>query len=118
MSVSRWRLRAREVIDAVIASTDDRDRATLLPKIDAAYPFGQRSHTPYKQWLTERRAAIAMLWSEPLGGPMSRPCPACGAGVDRPCRVLEGAGDLRDVTGDPHEARLHPSSGPLFGEQT
>jgi hypothetical protein len=63
-----WRERARRTIDQVRA---DAKRAGLTPeetlkRIDAAYPFGERDHYPYKAWLTERTIARVELG---LAGP-------------------------------------------------
>lgn len=54
--VSHWTLAAKRAIAEVDAalpaevSLEDRTKA-----IDAAYPFGPRSHLPYKMWLQARR---------------------------------------------------------------
>lgn len=56
---SRWRQDARARMIAVVREQRDlgnlaSDRV-LLEAIDAAYPFGERKHFPYKMWLVERR---------------------------------------------------------------
>lgn len=35
--------------------------AEILRQIDAAYPFGERAHFPYQQWLKVRREARGVL---------------------------------------------------------
>jgi hypothetical protein len=36
-----------------------RSRAQIALDIDAAYPFGERKHWPYKAWLSVRREFFA-----------------------------------------------------------
>lgn len=107
-----WRLRAREVIRKVIADNPGLrdDPRAMLKAIDAAYPFGMRRYTPYKEWLDERAKATDALALEPG----HRICKVCGAKPFRPCKDI--------VTGE-KMAELHPwrlgqggPSGPLFGE--
>lgn len=57
----RWRKRSRAVICDVIAANPDADTAALLTLVDAAYPFGEREHHPYKAWLAERKLLIGDL---------------------------------------------------------
>ncbi|MDA0269051.1 MAG: hypothetical protein O3A14_19350 [Cyanobacteria bacterium] len=60
---SYWRQRAREVIHKTLLEWEggggDIDKA--IAAISDAYPFGTRSNHPYKQWLKERKIAIAFL---------------------------------------------------------
>jgi hypothetical protein len=82
---SIWRVGARKRIQDVvesIAEADLADKAAVLERVDAAYPFGERKYEPYKCWLKERRLFIAAL-----EGPCAVPT-ADEAGV---CEV---AGDL------------------------
>lgn len=64
---SRWRRDARRTIIEVVevlelaAPTVLADPKELLARVDAAYPFGQRKHEPYKCWLTERRLFIEAI---------------------------------------------------------
>ena len=95
MSGSKWRRRADQVVAAVIAGTDSRDRAILLPLIDAAYPFGPRQYTPYKQWLAARKAAIESLW--PPEKAIDRMCPVCGAKPRNPCVDMDGSANMFEV---------------------
>lgn len=98
-----------------------------LAAIDAAYPFGERAHYPYKMWLLERRAWIDAN-SPALEGAVSRPCAACGVKRGEPCREMlnprYAGDDLAWPIGTPrpmlpageyHEVRTNPPSGPLFG---
>lgn len=49
--VSRWRLRARQVLTPMFEDGGEPTRRELV----AAYPFGMRTYTPYKIWLEEVR---------------------------------------------------------------
>jgi len=60
----------------------------MLAAIDAAYPFGMRQYTPYKEWLQERAKAMSELTTDPN----FRPCPVCGAGIGRSCREIVADG--------------------------
>lgn len=55
-----WKDKARDVILAVMrgALADGVDRAELLRRVDAAYPFGPRKHYPYQAWLQVRRSLL------------------------------------------------------------
>lgn len=85
---SKWRVRSRQVIQdvvEVIALMEPAllaDRAAVLERVNAAYPFGEREMLPYKMWLLERR-----LFRAALDGPRVAPS-ADEAGA---CEV---AGDL------------------------
>lgn len=54
-----WRRRARVVMARIIEdylnTHADVDIVELTTLVDEAYPFGPRSHAPYKAWLEERR---------------------------------------------------------------
>lgn len=56
---SRWRQEARAVMIRVVREQRDagllNDDVALLRAVDAAYPFGEREHLPYKMWLLERK---------------------------------------------------------------
>lgn len=41
------------------------DMATLKKRISEAYPYGSRSHTPYKQWLKVQKEAL--VYAERMG---------------------------------------------------
>jgi hypothetical protein len=89
-----WSSRAREHIRKQIAAHPElrEDIAGMLDAIDASYPFGERAYHPYKVWLKERRKAIAELADAAgLSDPLVRPCPACGAGIKRLCRDIDGS---------------------------
>lgn len=81
MSADTWRAQALAVIVAVLAECR-RDGLGLDEtgrRIDAAYPFGPRSHHPYKAWLQARKDALAeaariSAWE--TGGPVVDPAPA------------------------------------------
>jgi hypothetical protein len=52
----QWSLLAKQTIQQVHAALPAG--ATLAERtraVDAAYPFGERSHSPYKTWLRARR---------------------------------------------------------------
>ena len=56
-----WFARAEAVIAQVVGSfPSGTDRAQVLKAIDAAYPFGQRKHWPYKCWLDARRRWLGL----------------------------------------------------------
>lgn len=69
-----WRDQAREAIMKVHStlpvtiSLKDRTAA-----IDAAYPFGQRSHFPYKAWLAARKSYLQRYGY--LSGEAKKPTP-------------------------------------------
>lgn len=61
---SRWRARSRAAMKTVVkqfVETGICDYHQLVPLVDAAYPFGQRSHHPYKAWLQERRILLEVI---------------------------------------------------------
>lgn len=66
--VGYWRDRAENTIRKVMAALptgvtlEERTKA-----VDAAYPFGPRSHTPYKVWLRARRKALLPFGHVPKG---------------------------------------------------
>lgn len=110
-AMSRWRARAREVIDASMSATIGKPDSERIAAIDAAYPFGPREHHPYKMWLIERRRAIASMSSRPI----DVTCPACGVGPRRKCRPIERTVSAEQLqlmpdelpNGEMHAARLH-----------
>lgn len=59
--MSKWGDISRAVM---ISSLIESEKQGLSPEetamaIDAAYPFGERSHHPYKVWLNERKLFFA-----------------------------------------------------------
>lgn len=59
---SHWRTASRKVIDKVITDNPDlKGTPELWKLVSKAYPFGQRSLTPYKMWLKEVREAKHQL---------------------------------------------------------
>jgi len=68
--VGKWRSRA---LKAMLAAVDRMfvlhgnapnwppSRDEVLAVVDAAYPFGERKHHPYKAWLEERKLLIEAL---------------------------------------------------------
>jgi hypothetical protein len=63
-----WRNVSRTVIDHALSTLPAT--ATFADKkkaIDTAYPFGPRSHHPYKVWLSERKRYLARLSDKPAG---------------------------------------------------
>lgn len=65
--VSKWRRQARAVMLDVVQSiaimnrTLIADSRAVIERVDAAYPFGERSMQPYRCWLRERRLLIEVL---------------------------------------------------------
>jgi hypothetical protein len=55
-----WKNHARAVILDVMktALADGLDRANLIKRIDAAYPFGERKNYPYQAWLEVKRSLL------------------------------------------------------------
>ncbi len=41
--------------------------ADRIAAVDAAYPFGERTHFPYKAWLAERRKYLTKFGYQPRG---------------------------------------------------
>lgn len=86
--LSRWRQRARfviqEVVEILLQSAPEvlADHTETLSRVDAAYPFGERRYEPYRCWLKERRLFIAAL-----EGPVQMP-------TRDEAEVCEVAGDL------------------------
>lgn len=50
---SRWRAKAREIVNRVLHETQGQDEATVRRALRDAYPFGPRRYWPYKVWLDE-----------------------------------------------------------------
>lgn len=69
--VSQWRARARSVMLDVVESLAIMAPdllgapAEVLSRVDAAYPFGEREHHPYKAWLAERKLLRLALADAP-----------------------------------------------------
>lgn len=106
-------------IRGVLLATRDAilTNAELLKLVDAAYPFGEREHHPYKVWLSERRKLIDSLTNPAR---IERVCPACGARRGAPC--IEIGLEPETLSNVMHEARLMPvqqsGTGPLFDRVT
>ena len=58
MTESRWRKRARKVIQEAIRRVGRSDEKSLKAAISAAYPFGARTCHPYKIWLDEVKVQL------------------------------------------------------------
>lgn len=65
-----------------LAQGDQTPRAEILDAIDAAYPFGQRTMHPYKQWLVERRLLIEAVDSPDRVAPTADEVAACEVARD------------------------------------
>jgi len=50
---STWRTKSRRTIDAVVSDNPDATAEELKKLLFDAYPFGTRSHFPYKVWSEE-----------------------------------------------------------------
>lgn len=148
MSESHWRKTSAAIIANALAATQGQPLAKRIAAIDAAYPFGERRYHPYKMWLAERRVALdtiegygkrpgrddvdvcaiardavecgraaeAFQILKQAPNRLGLVCPVCGMSVGRECRDVSNAVIVELLV--PHEARLRPPSGPLFGEVT
>lgn len=59
-----WQQQAEVVIYGVIRKHQDSgttDKKRIAAEIDAAYPFGERAHWPYKAWLKARRRLFPLF---------------------------------------------------------
>lgn len=64
-TTSPWRRRARQAINAAVASVPEpKSRKAVLSAIFNAYPFGERAYYPYACWLAERKLALQALGME------------------------------------------------------
>lgn len=69
---SSWRWKARKVIRETLADLPDGASPTQAEDaLDAAYPFGRKSHHPYRVWREERRRALADHFSESQWPPLT-----------------------------------------------
>lgn len=62
MTRSRWRRASQQAIETALEDrlgVDCMTEAQLRKVIDAAYPFGERAHHPYKVWLKVVREEMA-----------------------------------------------------------
>lgn len=57
MSIT-WAQRAADVIYASLRASAGKPAIERVAAVDAAYPFGERAHHPYKQWLQVRRQIL------------------------------------------------------------
>lgn len=65
--MTSWSDVSRSVIQRVAATLpDDMPMKDRKAAIDAAYPFGPRSHWPYKAWCKARRAYLERHGLKPL----------------------------------------------------
>lgn len=85
--VGSWRQRARlamrREVEAYRNVHVDIDAKELLALVDDAYPFGARSHHPYKAWLAERKILIEVLDATPaLPVPTVEDHAACEVAID------------------------------------
>lgn len=53
MMSSYWRERARPIVAEVLRATKGKPEKEVRKALRDAYPFGPRSHHPYKIWLDE-----------------------------------------------------------------
>lgn len=60
---------AKAVLKAHQAVPEDASLGDRTKIIDAAYPFGERRYTPYKQWLRVRREYLTLFGYERKGTP-------------------------------------------------
>lgn len=91
---STWRRKAfsaiTRVLEPLVNGADPvlDDPAALLEHVDAAYPFGERKHHPYKAWLAERARLRAVI--EQLTLPTADEIAACEVARDA---ILDEVGD-------------------------
>ena len=72
-----WSRIARETIEKVAATLpDDMPLKERKAAVDAAYPFGPRSHWPYRAWCKARRGYLAGFAKE--GGRLGPPARPTG----------------------------------------
>ena len=62
-----WRDKAKPIISRVIAKHRDAPIPEIRKALRGAYPFGERSHHPYKVWCDEVRLQIQALENERNG---------------------------------------------------
>lgn len=63
-----WADHARAAIARVHATLPaDATLEERTTAVDAAYPFGERAHFPYKAWLKARRAYLGQFGLRPRG---------------------------------------------------
>ena len=68
-----WRTYALKVLAEVVAALpEDATDDHVKRAISAAYPFGERKHTPYKIWLEEAKAVRLRLDLNRKGSPLNR----------------------------------------------
>jgi hypothetical protein len=106
-----WRASAQRTIRDTMTAHAGEQLApeALLKLVNAAYPFGQRKHLPYKVWLEElHKLRVKLLGT--AGSPITHPCPACGAKPGRPCKPIGPTSESDEL----HAARRQPDHGPLF----
>lgn len=66
-----WADQARLIIYEVHQSLPEKaSLAERQAAIDAAYPFGERAHSPYKTWLRARRDYLCRYGYQPKGKPI------------------------------------------------
>jgi len=61
VTASRWRKKSREVIAKVFAETEGQPVEARQAALQAAYPFGPKTHYPCKIW----REEIAVAYGRP-----------------------------------------------------
>jgi hypothetical protein len=68
MSRSTWREVARAAIHRVhLRLPEDGPLKDRIAAVDAAYPFGARSHWPYRAWCKARREYLGRYGWKPRG---------------------------------------------------
>lgn len=55
MARRTWRSEASPIIRRVLETTRGKPEKEIKAALDAAYPFGSRSHWPFKIWCSEIR---------------------------------------------------------------
>ncbi len=83
--MTAWSTEAAKVIMRVIAAgrAAGDDTAAIRKRVDAAYPFGQRSYWPYKAWLAQRQRLF-------FGAGLSTPAERARLEAARQKRMADG----------------------------
>lgn len=64
--MAQWSAWARQAVArAALFLPDDMPLPERVKAIDAAYPFNERAHWPYKAWLRARKAYLAKFGHRP-----------------------------------------------------
>jgi hypothetical protein len=68
-----WREKAKPIIAAVLAENAGKSDSEIRAALLEAYPFGSRSHHPYKVWCSEVRRQRGLEEIPQWGGHLRKP---------------------------------------------